>query len=290
MQLINESIEGKSVIIENVPSVAIDKCHFGLVDWTQKKDSLSIGKVENVSIKNSVIRWGVDECLGLYDINNLLVSDCLIYESLNNTGHPGGGGYSGTNHGCGALYWTRRPDCKVRFERVLFAHHNYRGLCNVAAKTGASVVSDFVNCVSIDCWNYYFNDTGEKTTDRNIRGCVFIQTGGPFKPSMWISPGRLFIEDSWCIDADGVRTKLEDQLSPELRSRIVDYPFSVSSESDETALPSDGLLDKLIDNATKNIKLDFHDVRVLGRLASHDFKTKWTGVIDRKPIFQKVVG
>jgi hypothetical protein len=277
----NQNIEGTSTLIEDKRSVVVDGCHLGLVDWTKKQDSLSIGKCESVIVQNSVIRWATDECLGLYDIDRFVMRDSLIYESLNDAGHPGGGGPNRTNHGCGALYWTRRPDCQVKFERVLFAHHNYRALCNVVAQPTGSVVADFVNCSSVDCWNYYFQDEGHTTTDRNIRGCVFLQTSMPFKPSMWQTPGRLYIEDSWCIDWTGRTTPLQDQLDEATRAKLVDKPFEV--EDMIVAQPAEGLLHRLVEGATRNITLDQHDVRVLGRIVSHDYKNRWTGVIDRKP-------
>lgn len=282
--LTNQSITGKETLIEDVERVRIRDCHFGLTEKPkQKSDSLSIGKCEDVLIDQSVMRWSVDECLGMYDIDRLHVRDSLIYESLNDTGlHPTGGGANGTSHGCGALYWTRRKNCQVRFERVLFAHHNYRGLCNVGAKPGASVVSDFVNCVSFDCWNYYFHDDGEPSTDRNIRGCLFVQSWAPFKPSMWRTPGRLYVEDSWCIDASGSVTPLVDQFDSDTKARLVKEPFAVDGMV--AARPAGQALELMLDTVCEKMKLDAHDVRVLGRIAAHKPGANgWTGVIDATP-------
>ena len=261
--------------VENARRVRARNRHFSLGAGAGiVADALSVGKADSVQLSESVMRWSTDECLGLWDVREVVVEDCIIAESLNDPGlHPTGGGPNGTAHGCGALYWTRLKDCQVRFNRVLFAHHNYRAMCSVAAKESGSVIADFANCVAFDTANYYYQDQGDSR--RNLRGCVFLQTGYRFKASMWQSETPVYINDCICIDRDGGITDLREHVG-----NFTETPYPVRHMP--AAEPASGLVRRLARRLLDVIPVDADDVRVLGRILSHKPGVHWTGIIDRE--------
>lgn len=102
-------IKANNVIVRYIRSRMGDK--FGAED-----DAMGAIRVKDLMIDHCSLSWSIDECLSVYNSENVTVQWCMVTHSLSKSAHSKGAhGFGGIWGGCGAT-----------FHHNLLAHHSSR--------------------------------------------------------------------------------------------------------------------------------------------------------------------
>lgn len=124
-------------------------------------DCISGTDQKDVIVDHCSTSWSIDECLSLYDIENLTIQWCLISESLYDSYHSKGPhGYGGIWGGMGAS-----------FHHNMFVHHSSRNPRFQGARYNSTPETEIVDYRNNVVFNWGFNSAyGGEEGNQNVIG------------------------------------------------------------------------------------------------------------------------
>lgn len=239
-------VRANQVIIRYIRSRMGDK--YEAVD-----DAMGAIRVKNLMIDHCSLSWSIDECLSVYNSENVSVQWCMITHSLSKSAHTKGAhGFGGIWGGCGAT-----------FHHNLLAHHSSRN--PRFASDGCNPV-DFRNNVVFN-WGYKSAYGGGRHGKVNFVGNYYKP--GPAtseeKRACFLDPaedgtGSYYLADNIMYGSESVTQDNWKGVANKSRCVRADEPFAfipIDQDSPEIAY------EKVLRYAGCSHRRDSYDKRVI---------------------------